>query len=124
LGVVTYFVRMIAKDGTAEEVQRLLLENPHRIEQGEPGNLAFGVHRSVDNPNEFWLYETWASEEAVQAHEGGAAFQRYKAALRPLVEPDSVLFGNCVPVKILGYSVEPPWPPGLRRRRRDPPSSG
>jgi heme-degrading monooxygenase HmoA len=79
--------------------------NPRRIEQGEPGNLAFGVHRSVDNPNEFWLYETWASEEAVEAHESGEAFLRYKEALRPLVEADSVLFGNCVPVKVLGYRL-------------------
>ena len=105
---VTYFVRMVAKQGKAEQVQQLLLENPRRIEQGEPGNLAFGVHRSIDNPNEFWLYETWASGEAVEAHESGAAFQRYKEALRPLVDPDSVLFGNCVPVKVLGYSTEPP----------------
>jgi len=108
MGAVTYFVRMVAKDGRAEEVLQLLLENPRRIEQGEQGNLAFAVHRSVDDPSEFWLYETWASEEAVQAHESGAAFQRYKQALRPLVEPDSVLFGNCVPVKVLGYSVAPP----------------
>ncbi len=48
MGAVTYFVRMIAKDGKAEEVLALLLENPRRIEQGEPGNLAFGVHRSTD----------------------------------------------------------------------------
>jgi quinol monooxygenase YgiN len=108
MGAVTYFVRMVAKQGKAEQVQQLLLENPRRIEQGEPGNLAFGVHRSIDNPNEFWLYETWASQEAVEAHESGAAFQRYKQALRPLVDPASVLFGNCVPVKVLGYSTEPP----------------
>lgn len=112
MGAVTYFVRMVAKDGEAENVLGLLLENPRRIEQGEPGNLAFGVHRSVDNPNEFWLYETWASEEAVEAHESGAAFQRYKQTLRPLVEPDSVLFGNCIPVKVLGYSLQPPTATG------------
>jgi len=106
MGAVTYFVRMVAKKGRAAEVQDLLLENPRRIEQGEPGNLAFGVHRSIDNPDEFWLYETWASQEAVEAHESGAAFLRYKEALRPMVEPDSVLFGNCVPVKVLGYSME------------------
>jgi Antibiotic biosynthesis monooxygenase len=70
--------------------------------------LAFGVYRSIDHPDEFWLYETWTSAEAVQAHESGAAFQRYKEALRPLVDPGSVLFGNCVPVKVLGYSIEPP----------------
>ena len=49
---VTYFVRMVAKEGKAEEVQELLLTNVTRIEQGEPGNLAFAVHRSMDNPNE------------------------------------------------------------------------
>jgi quinol monooxygenase YgiN len=106
MGVVTYIVRMVAKDGNADRVQELLLENPRRIEQGEPGNLAFAVHRSTDNPNEFWLYETWESEEAVAAHESGEAFKRYKETLRPLVDPDSVLFGNCVPVKVLGYSLE------------------
>ncbi len=46
-------------------------------------------------------------DDAVQAHESGAPFQRYAAALRPLVEPESVLFGNCTPVKILGYRIEP-----------------
>jgi quinol monooxygenase YgiN len=105
MAAVTYFVRMVAKDGKADQVQELLLENPRRIEQGEPGNLAFGVHRSVDDPNEFWLYETWASEAAVEAHESGEAFLRYKQALRPLVEAESVLFGNCVPVKVLGYRL-------------------
>jgi quinol monooxygenase YgiN len=102
---VTYFVRMRALDGQAERVLELLLENPRRIEQGEPGNVAFGVHRSIDDPNEFWLYETWVDEAAVDAHESGDAFQRYKEELRPLVDPDSVLFGNTVPVKVLGYAL-------------------
>ena len=106
MGAVTYFVRMVAKEGKADEVQELLLENPRRIEQGEPGNLAFGVHRSTDDPNEFWLYETWVSAEAVDVHESGEAFGSYKERLRPLVDPDSVLFGRCTPVKILGYSLE------------------
>jgi quinol monooxygenase YgiN len=70
---VTYFVRMVAKEGKAEEVQELLLTNPKRIRQGEPGNIVFAVHRPVDNPNEFWLYETWQSLEAVEAHESGGS---------------------------------------------------
>jgi quinol monooxygenase YgiN len=100
---VTYFVRMVAKEGKADEVLELLLSNPRRIEAGEPGNLAFGVHRSIDNPSEFWLYETWESEAAVEAHESGQEFLRYKDTLRPLVDGDSVLFGNTVPIKVLGY---------------------
>jgi len=105
---VSYFVRMIAKEGEAERVLDLLLSNPRRIEQGEPGNLAFGVHRSTENPNEFWLYETWENEASVAAHESGDAFARYKEELRPLVDPDTVIFGNTVPVKILGYDVPEP----------------
>ena len=107
MGAVSYFVRMVAKPGQAEAVQELLLTNPRRIEQGEQGNLAFGVHRSTDNPNEFWLYETWVNEAAVQAHESGDAFQQYKEALRPLVEPESVTFGTTVPIKVLGYGPLP-----------------
>jgi quinol monooxygenase YgiN len=96
---------MVAKPGCADEVLELLLSNPRRIEAGEPGNLAFAVHRSNDNPDEFWLYETWESIEAVDRHESGPAFQDYKQRLRPLVESDSVLFGNCTPLKVLGYKI-------------------
>jgi quinol monooxygenase YgiN len=105
---VTYFVRMTAKHDQAERVLELLLSNPRRIEQGEPGNLAFAVHRSLDDPNEFWLYETWESEDAVNAHESGAAFAAYKEELRPLVDPDSLVFGNCAPIKVLGYRLPTP----------------
>ena len=104
-GPVTYFVRMRALEGHADEVLELLLTNPRRIEAGEPGNLVFAVHRSRDDPHEFWLYETWESEEAVERHESGDAFVDYKARLRPLVAPDSLVFGNAVPVKVLGYPV-------------------
>ena len=102
---VAYFVRMVAKQGQADAVLKLLLENPRRIEAGEPGNLAFAVHRSTEDPNEFWLYECWEDEAAVEAHESGEAFQSYKERLRPLVDPDSVLFGNTTPVKVLGYPL-------------------
>jgi len=79
---VTYFVRMVAKEGKADEVLELLLVNPRRIEAGESGNLAFGVHRSTDNPNEFWLYETWESVDAVartRAATNSAATRRRSA---------------------------------------------
>jgi hypothetical protein len=30
----------------------------------------------------------------------------YRTAMGPLVEPDSVIFGSTVPIKVLGYSLE------------------
>jgi quinol monooxygenase YgiN len=68
---------MRAQEGQAERVLELLLRNPRRIEEGEGGNIVFGVHRSIDDPQEFWLYETWRDEAAVEAHESGEAFKRY-----------------------------------------------
>ena len=102
---VTYFVKMVAKDGQADKALELLLSNPKRIAEGEPGNIVFAVHQSTENPNEFWLYETWESEEAVNRHESGEAFKRYKEELRPLVKADSVVWGNTTPIKVLGYSL-------------------
>lgn len=102
---VSYFVRMRALEGREQAVEELLLSNVGRIRAGEPGNLAFAVHRSQEDPREFWLYETWTDIDAVTAHESGADFKAYKERLRPLVEPDSVLFGNAVPLAALGYLI-------------------
>ena len=102
---VTYFVRMVAEEDQADRVLELLLSNPRRIEAGEPGNVVFAVHRGIDDPNEFWLYETWEDQEAVERHESGEAFLRYKEELRPLVRAESLVWGNTTPVKVLGYSL-------------------
>ncbi|HKR70847.1 MAG TPA: putative quinol monooxygenase [Streptosporangiaceae bacterium] len=105
---VSYFVRMRAVEGKEQMVQDVLLSNVQRIRAGERGNLAFAVHRSRQDPREFWLYETWADLAAVEEHESGAGFKAYKEELRPLVESDSVLFGEAEPLAVLGY----PFPGG------------
>ncbi|SRR6266571_4185804 len=102
---VSYFVRMRAVAGHEQAVQDVLLWNMQRIRAGERGNLAFAVHRSRQDPREFWLYETSTDPDAVEAHESGADFKSYIERLRPLVEPDSVLFGDTEPLAALGYSL-------------------
>lgn len=102
---VSYFVRMRAISGQEQLVQEVLLSNMQRIRSEERGNLAFAVHRSQQDPREFWLYETWDNIAAVEAHESGAGFKAYKERLRPLVEKDSVLFGDTVPVAALGFTL-------------------
>jgi quinol monooxygenase YgiN len=105
LVAVTYFVRMRAREGQADAVRAPLLSNVERIRDGEQGNVVFAVHRSLDDANEFRLYETWTDVEAVEAHESGSSFHEYEDTLRPLVEPDSVVFGNTEPEAVLGYSL-------------------
>lgn len=101
---VTYFVRMVAREGKAEEVRETLLTNP-AIAGEEPGRVVFALHRSKDDPNEFWIYETWESEELVNAHESSAPFLSYRETLRPLMDGDSVVWGNTEPFAVLGYEV-------------------
>lgn len=100
---ITYFVRMRALEGNQKAVEELLRSNADRIRASEPENLAFAVHHTNEDAREFWLYETWTDLEAVERHESGVAFKEYKERLRPLVEPDSVLFGATTPLVALGY---------------------
>lgn len=109
---VTYFVRMRARDGQQDAVRELLLSNVARIDEGEPGNVVFAVHQSTDDPREMWLYETWTGLDAVNAHESGPTFRAYKDALRPLVDPESLVFGNTEPVAVRGYSLPSSDRPG------------
>lgn len=99
---VTYFVRMTAMPGKAEEVKAALLEN-FEIVQNDASNVVFALHQGIDSPDEFWVYETWESEEAVAAHEASAPFLAYKQKIKPLVDGGSVLWGNTHAFATNGY---------------------
>jgi quinol monooxygenase YgiN len=55
------------KPGEDEAVMDLL-GRISRASTEEPGCLLFWVHRSVDDPTTFFLYEQYASEAAFEAH--------------------------------------------------------
>lgn len=55
------------KPGEDEAVMDLLGQIS-RASTAEPGCLLFVVHRSVDDPSVFFLYEQYASEAAFEAH--------------------------------------------------------
>ena len=56
-----------AKEGSADAVEAAIAElvEPARA---EPGNLMYQCHRDPENPNVFFFYEQFESEEAYQAH--------------------------------------------------------
>jgi quinol monooxygenase YgiN len=61
-------VRWVARAGTEERVAELLrrLTGPSRA---EPGCLQYEPHRDPNDPQVFFLYERWADEDALRAHE-------------------------------------------------------
>ena len=103
---VVYFVRMRAKPGKAQEVEQLLLENFRNVER-DPGNVTFAVHHSRDDPDEFWMYEVWHSQEQVDAHESSREFLDYRERIRPLVDGDSVVWGNTSLLAVHGANDAP-----------------
>jgi quinol monooxygenase YgiN len=93
---VTYFVRMHALPGKGDAAHEALLANRAAVER-EPGNVAFALHRGIDDPDEFWVYETWDSPEAAAAHESSPEFLAYRRRIRRLVDGLTVLWDNAHP---------------------------
>lgn len=58
----THFVRSVAKADNADEAKNTLMIT-FRNALDEQGNVTFALHRSTDNPNELWIYETQESQE-------------------------------------------------------------
>jgi quinol monooxygenase YgiN len=65
-----------AKPGEEENVLGLLRTMAMESRK-EPGCLMWRVHRSLDDPRTFFLYEVYDTPEALQAHAQTDHFKRY-----------------------------------------------
>ena len=90
----------------AEEVREILLTNP-AIAGEEPGRVVFALRGSRDDPDEFWIHDTWECEELVDAHESVEPFPRYKDRLGPLVDGSRVVWGTTEPFAVKGLEAAP-----------------
>ena len=48
----------------------------------DPGTLNYAIHRAVDDPTKFLVYEVYESREALQAHGQTEHFKAFGAATR------------------------------------------
>lgn len=64
-----------AREGEAERV-RALLRDLVGASRAEPGNLAYHVAESNDEPGTFRLFEVYVDEEAFRAHADSDHFRR------------------------------------------------
>jgi quinol monooxygenase YgiN len=57
----------LAKNGLGDKLQRILVSviEPTRKEEG---NIAYVLHRSMDNPDELMFDEIWLDKESLEAH--------------------------------------------------------
>ena len=74
--------RVVTEPGTTAAVLVILREIV-ALDADEPGTLIQAVQLDRADPSVVWLYELWASAQALQAHRANGAAQRERLA--PLV---------------------------------------
>ena len=79
-----------ARPGKADELDRLLRSNAERTRL-EPGCVAYVLHRGVDDPDMFALYETWKDRAALTTHFETPHMKALAARREELVERRELL---------------------------------
>jgi autoinducer 2-degrading protein len=70
-------VTVVTKEGRADEFVEATLVNA-RSTRGEPGNRRFDVLRCNDDPNRFFLYEVYNTENDFRNHQQTEHYLRWK----------------------------------------------
>ncbi|MFF1818200.1 antibiotic biosynthesis monooxygenase [Kribbella sp. NPDC058245] len=76
--------RISAVPGSADELESLLI-SLGTVARKEPGNLAYHVHRTADDPNEFVIYEEWSDPAALDNREEAPGFAAFMEKAGPLI---------------------------------------
>jgi (4S)-4-hydroxy-5-phosphonooxypentane-2,3-dione isomerase len=69
---VIYVVQPGREEEATEDLRRLAA-----VTRKEPGNLLYAVHRSLDDPRQFMIYEQYRSPADLDAHRKAPYYQRY-----------------------------------------------
>jgi len=76
----------MAREGHENEVA-IIFAKLQAASRQEPGCLMYVVHRHIDNPRRFFIYEQYRDAAALEAHRNSPHFQQYAVnALRNIGE--------------------------------------
>lgn len=79
---VVYTIRAGHEAEAVDDLRKLAAET-----RKEPGNALYLIHRSVDDPRKFMIYEQYRSQAAMETHLAKDYFQRYSVnGLRKIAE--------------------------------------
>lgn len=66
--VITVIAKLTAQPGKEAEMQAAIEKMVAEVDAKEPGVLAYTLHTVEGEPGTFYMYETYADEEAFTAH--------------------------------------------------------
>ena len=84
--VVAAMVKVM--EGKGDEVEQAFQKLVPKV-LNDPGTIAYAVHRSIDDPSKFFVYEKYEDREALKNHGSTPHFQEYREAMTPLREKPS-----------------------------------
>jgi (4S)-4-hydroxy-5-phosphonooxypentane-2,3-dione isomerase len=79
---VMYTIQAGHENEAVDDLRKLAAET-----RKEPGNVLYLIHRSVEDPRKFLIYEEYRSQAAMETHQSKEYFQRYSVnGLRKIAE--------------------------------------
>lgn len=81
---VVVIAKITAVEGKRDELLAAMGPMMAHVEANEPDTLTYIVNEDMGDANVLWMYEEYASHEALAAHGGSDAMKELGMALRPL----------------------------------------
>jgi quinol monooxygenase YgiN len=83
-------------EGKGDDIEREFKKLAPKVLK-DPGAVAYAIHRAVDDPNKFFIYEQYESQDAFKYHQQTEHFKAYRQATRGMfVGQTEITFYNKV----------------------------
>ncbi len=97
------FAELNAKPEASGEVERILC-GLLDVARSEPGNMSYAIHRRVESPHDFVVYELYRDRGACDVHLAAKPVQQALTQFESLlVRPPRVVF--CETVGVSGFAM-------------------
>jgi quinol monooxygenase YgiN len=83
--MIVVAAKLKAAEGKGDELEKEFRKLAPKVLK-DPGAISYVVHRKVDAPNEFLIYEKYESGEALKFHGSTEHFKEFSRAIASLLE--------------------------------------
>ena len=83
--MIVVAAKLKAAEGKGDELEKEFRKLAPKVLK-DPGAISYVVHRKVDAPNEFFIYEKYESGEALKFHGSTEHFKEFSRAIATLLE--------------------------------------
>src|SRR5436309_7053368 len=82
---VAIVAKLTAAEGRRDELKAVIGDLVQAVGSSEPDTLVYAAAQDNEEPDVFWFYEFYGSEDAAAAHSGGTALAEAGARMRGLL---------------------------------------